>query len=247
MQAGRLTLAATVWVDVQVFTHLNRPDLYRGPFLDGLSVVDAPEFEQWMVTEQAHWLAHHQALTRSASRPERTSEPEHVRADSLPFELSSVFHQMPVSPYEPLSAPRLLASGWDFELQGALAEAETVFEAVYAATPVDDVVLASHCCLELAVVQLLQDDSEKAAAWLAQAGEARLGDLLSQRLRHSIATSLTARSADHATAVWFTQRYVMEWLNAARCTLLQTLMARGDLASDLHAMLARFTASVHAP
>ena len=168
-------------------------------------------------------------------------------ADSLAFALTSVFHQMPVLPYEPLSAPRLLASGWDYELQGALAEAEMVFEAVYAATPVDDVAIASHCCLELAVLQLLQDDSEKASAWLAQAGEARVGDLLSRRLRHSISTALTARSTDPATAVWFTQQYVLTWLNAARCTLLQTLMARGDLAPDLHAMLARFTAAVHTP
>ena len=56
-QAGRLALAAEVWVDVQVFTHLNRLDLYRGPFLDGLYVDDAPDFEQWMVSEQAHWQA----------------------------------------------------------------------------------------------------------------------------------------------------------------------------------------------
>jgi hypothetical protein len=141
----------------------------------------------------------------------------------------------------------LLASGWDYELQGALAEAETMFEAVYAATPVDDVAMASHCCLELAVVKLLQDAPEGAGAWLTQAGEARVGDLLSQRLRHSISTALSARSADHATAVWFTEQYVLAWLNAARCTLLQTLMVRGDLAPDLHATLARFTAAVHAP
>jgi hypothetical protein len=93
--------------------------------------------------------------------------------------------------------------------------------------------------LELAVVQLLQDEPEKAAAWLAQAGEAKVGDLLSKRLQHGISTALAARSADHATAVWFTQQYVMSWLNVARCTLLQTLMARGDLAPDVNAMLAR--------
>jgi DNA-binding SARP family transcriptional activator len=31
-------------------------DLYRGPFLDGLSVPDAPELEVWVSGQRAHWL-----------------------------------------------------------------------------------------------------------------------------------------------------------------------------------------------
>lgn len=62
----RAALADGVWTDVQAFELAVAPDsngerssvetleravdLYRGPFLDGLSVADAPEFELWLTT-----------------------------------------------------------------------------------------------------------------------------------------------------------------------------------------------------
>jgi hypothetical protein len=139
----------------------------------------------------------------------------------------------------------LLASGWELEQQGALAEAAAIFAEVYAAARADDPHLASHCCLEMAVVRLLEDAPDEVVEWLARAGEPKVGDILSLRLRNSIDTVLAVQHSDHKTADWFTRQYVLQWRNSIRCTLRQTLLARGDLGTEMQAVLARFTAIVH--
>ncbi len=60
----RLALHESVWVDLHEFEELtdfrqskiqnlnSKIDLYRGPFLDGLNLNDAPEFEIWLMTER---------------------------------------------------------------------------------------------------------------------------------------------------------------------------------------------------
>lgn len=236
-ESGCVALGAGVWADVHEFAQRATPDLYRGPFLDGLYFDDAPDFEHWLAAEQAHWQERYRTLTASTSGAAKPAAP-------LTY-TQSVFHQVPASPYQPLSAPRLLASGWDLEQEGALAEAEAIFEQVYASVSSNDSVLALHCCLEMTVVHLLEHKPDEAAEWLARAGEPKVGDVLSQRLRHSVATVLAVQHTDHTTADWFTRHYVLQWLNTARCTLLQTLLARGDLSSEMEAILARFTAAAH--
>jgi DNA-binding SARP family transcriptional activator len=54
----QLGLRDTVWVDLQEFEEAAQDnpaaaaDLYTGPFLDGLSVVDAPDFELWLAGQR---------------------------------------------------------------------------------------------------------------------------------------------------------------------------------------------------
>jgi precorrin-2 methylase len=120
-----------------------------------------------------------------------------------------------------------------------------MFEEVYDAARSADLELASHCCLEMAVVRLLEDAPDEVEQWLARAGEPKVGDLLSQRLRNSIATVLDVHHSDHQTADWFMRQYVLQWRNTARCTLLQALLALGDLDSEMEAVLARSTATAH--
>jgi len=240
-ESGNLALGKGVWVDVHEFARSASPDLYRGPFLDGMYFDDAPEFEQWVAKEQAHWRERYQTLTVGM---EGVTGPNRAHADPLTFNLD-LFHQVPASPYQSPSLPRLLASGWDLEEQGALAEAAAIFAEVYDAAQGADPELASHCCLEMAVVRLLEDAPDEVAQWLARAGELKVGDLLSQRLRNSIATVLAVQHSDRKSAEWFTRQYILQWRNTARCTLLQTMLARGDLDSDMEAVLARLTATVH--
>jgi ubiquinone biosynthesis protein UbiJ len=141
--------------------------------------------------------------------------------------------------------PRLLVSGWGLEQEGALAEAAAIYTEVYSAARDDDIVLASHCCLEMAVVCLLEHIPGEVAEWLARAGEPKVGDVLAQRLRNSIATVLAVQHSDRQTADWFTRQYVLQWRNALRCTLLQRLLVRGDLDAEMEAVWARFTAAAH--
>jgi hypothetical protein len=243
-ESGYLAIGAGVWTDVQEFAHQVSPDLYRGLFLDGLYFDDAPEFEQWLATEQSRWRDRYRTLTAGTGGAEGATGREGATAYPRAYDLS-VFHQLSASPYQPPSVPGLLASGWDLEQQGALAEAAAVYEEVYAATHDDYPVLASHCCLELAVIRLLEHVPDDVGEWLARAGEPRVGDVLAQRFRNSIATILAAQHSDHQTADWFMHQYVLQWRNAARCTLLQSLLARGDLDAEMEAALTRFTAAVH--
>ncbi len=54
----QLALGEAVWTDVREFERLGESDpeaavaLYRGPFLDGLSVSDAPDYEIWLTGER---------------------------------------------------------------------------------------------------------------------------------------------------------------------------------------------------
>jgi DNA-binding SARP family transcriptional activator/lipopolysaccharide biosynthesis regulator YciM len=60
----RLAIPESVWIDVREFeqlvesapssipTLISASDLYRGPFLEGLTLDDAPEFEIWLTAEQ---------------------------------------------------------------------------------------------------------------------------------------------------------------------------------------------------
>src|SRR5512142_2691020 len=52
----RLELGSDVWVDARALESNGNAarsalDLYRGPFLDGLELADAPEFEIWLTAE----------------------------------------------------------------------------------------------------------------------------------------------------------------------------------------------------
>jgi hypothetical protein len=243
-ESGSLALGKDTWVDVHEFARGASPDLYRGPFLDALYFDDAPDFEQWLANEQTHWQERYQTLCAGTWRAEAAPGFSRATVDPLTLNLN-VFHQVLPAPYVSPSAPRLLATGWDLEEQGALAEAAAIFEEVYYAARGANLELASHCCLEMAVVRLLEDAPDEVEQWLARAGEPKVGDLLSQRLRNSIATVLDVHHSDHQTAHWFMHQYVLQWRNTARCTLLQALLARGDLDSEMEAVLARLTATAH--
>ena len=69
-QTIQFNLASQVWVDVTAFTRLLRSiqpsnqqtiqqmeqaiEIFRGPFLEGFSLANCPEFEQWMLYEREH-------------------------------------------------------------------------------------------------------------------------------------------------------------------------------------------------
>ena len=60
--------ASDYWLDVDLFTALPRPDthqalgcceqaiaVYRGHFLEGLSIGDSPAFEEWLLMQRERW------------------------------------------------------------------------------------------------------------------------------------------------------------------------------------------------
>ena len=48
----RLSLLPGIWVDVREFQQHAKSELYAGPFLDGLFLSEAPEFELWVTMER---------------------------------------------------------------------------------------------------------------------------------------------------------------------------------------------------
>lgn len=62
----RLSLGADACADVRAFVAQGALDLYRGPFLDGMSFDDAPEFDQWVSVERDRWQSTFLTLLASA-------------------------------------------------------------------------------------------------------------------------------------------------------------------------------------
>jgi WD40 repeat protein/DNA-binding SARP family transcriptional activator len=122
-QTIQFTTASDAWVDVTAFATLlestkppDRPDiqrleeaaeLYRGPFLDGFSLADSPQFEEWVVLtrEQLYRLVM-EALHRLADEYEEQGEYERA--------LPHTWRQLELDPWRENAhrqAMRLLALG----------------------------------------------------------------------------------------------------------------------------------------
>lgn len=68
-EGDRLALANEVWTDV-AFPEA-APELYRGPFLDGLALHEAPEFELWVTMERERLAQNFLRVTTAALRTYR--------------------------------------------------------------------------------------------------------------------------------------------------------------------------------
>jgi DNA-binding SARP family transcriptional activator len=134
-QTVQFNTASDAWVDVTVFATLLKSaksldppgmqqleeavELYRGPFLEGFSIADSPEFEEWVLLtrEQLYRLAM-EALDRLASGYEEQGE--YQRA------LQHAWRQLELDPWREnvhRRAMRLLALGGQRDM--ALAQYET--------------------------------------------------------------------------------------------------------------------------
>ena len=71
----RLSLLPGIWVDVREFQQHAKSELYAGPFLDGLFLSGAPEFELWVTMERERLAQlHSRALdTRARNTPPRVT------------------------------------------------------------------------------------------------------------------------------------------------------------------------------
>lgn len=110
---GRKTLrlnAALIWTDVGGFeqalddgTIQEAIALYRGPFLDGFFLKDAPEFERW-VESQRERLARRMAMALAALAQQATTAGEHRMAANWWRRAGEI------DPYDPTTALALVQS-----------------------------------------------------------------------------------------------------------------------------------------
>lgn len=82
---GALTDCCTAWSADGAIVHLRQAAaLYRGPFLDGFSLPDSPEFEAWATAERERWMRQHlqilgtlvESLAVDANYPEAINHAE---------------------------------------------------------------------------------------------------------------------------------------------------------------------------
>lgn len=88
--------------------------LCRGPFLEGLSLVDAPEFEDWLATQRAHWSGHVDRLM------DRLSQNQLDRGDIQGAAATSA-HWLALEPFQEPALRRLI------QAQLAAGDADTAY------------------------------------------------------------------------------------------------------------------------